>query len=188
MNRFLAIVAAAAACAAVAAAITIPAGADPPTDADAQLVDCLRAHGADLPSDARGVTIKEWVRAHENDDAAARALKACGVGGPVDLVACLRDHGLDVPSAIEDLKPWLLRHADDPAAKTAFSACHFGIDAKRSDGPAVTKGFTTPDCGPGKPATPGTAATPETTPAPGAKAAPEGAGTEATAVTLTTAG
>jgi hypothetical protein len=141
MYRFLAIVAATAASAAVVAAITIPAGADPAADPDAQLVSCLRAHGADIPADTRGAAIKDWVRSHENDDTAVRALKACDVGGPVDLAACLRGQGLDVPTAIDELKPWILQHADDAAAKQAFEACHFSVAPRRAGEPAIAKDF-----------------------------------------------
>jgi hypothetical protein len=142
MNRFLLTIAVTAAGAAVIAAITLPAGADPTSaDPDAQLVSCLRAHGADIPAGTQGVAIKDWVRAHESDGTALRAMKACDTGGPTELAACLRGQGLDVPTAIDELKPWILQHADDASAKPAFAACHFSVDAKRSREPATVKDF-----------------------------------------------
>jgi hypothetical protein len=127
MTRFLAIVAATAASAAVAAAITIPAGADQNGDPDAQFVSCLRSHGADIPAGTQGAAIKEWVGAHQNDDATMRALKACDVNSPApqELVTCLRAQGLDVPATIDQLKAWIAQHADDASARPAFEACHF---------------------------------------------------------------
>ena len=128
MNRFLAIVAATAASAAVAAAITLPAGADPSSNSDTQFVSCLRAHGADIPADTQGVAIKQWLGAHENDDAVMQAMKTCNANSPApeELVSCLRAHGLDVPSLNDQLKSWIAQHANDPDAKRAFEACHFG--------------------------------------------------------------
>jgi hypothetical protein len=129
MNRLLAVVAATAAAAAVAAAITLPAGADQGSDADAQFNSCLRSHGAAIPADTRGVAIKQWLIAHEQDQGVNAALDACNVktekGGPADLVACLRSHGLDVPADNGALKDWILAHRDDAGAAGAFKACHF---------------------------------------------------------------
>jgi hypothetical protein len=131
MNRLLAVVAATAAAAAVAAAITLPAGADPSTgdDADAAFVSCLRAHGAAISADTRGVAIKQWLIAHEQDAGVQDALDACNVksdkGAPEQLVSCLRSHGLDVPSDNGALKRWIFEHRDDAGAQDAFKACDF---------------------------------------------------------------
>jgi hypothetical protein len=131
MNRFLAVIAATAAAAAVAAAMTIPAGADQTgeSSADAAFVDCLRTHGADIPADTRGVAIKQWLIAHEQDNGVNAALDACNAktdqAAPEELVSCLRSHGLDVPSENGALKQWMSQHRDDANAQDAFKACDF---------------------------------------------------------------
>jgi hypothetical protein len=129
MNRLLAVVAATAAAAAVAAAITLPAGADQGSDADAQFNSCLRSHGAAIPADTRGVAIKQWLIAHEQDNGVNAALDACNArtekAAPEELVSCLRSHGLEVPADNGALKQWIFQHRDDANAQGAFKACDF---------------------------------------------------------------
>jgi hypothetical protein len=142
MNRLLAVVAATAAAAAVAAAITIPAGADESSDPDAQFVSCLRAHGAGIPADTRGVAIKQWLIAHEQDQGVNAAMDACDpkptAPAADELVTCLRAHGLDVPAGNSDVKRWIVEHAKDANAQDAFKACHFNPepDKRESGGPS----------------------------------------------------
>ena len=80
MKRFLTVIAATA----VAAAITIPAiandsgsGSGSGSDPDATLVNCMRTNGVDIPADARGFAIKQWVAAHEAQPSVMDALKKC---------------------------------------------------------------------------------------------------------------
>ena len=116
MKRFLIVIAATA----VAAAVTIPAVADSGsgsgsgTDPEATFVNCMRTNGVDIPADARGIAIKQWVGAHESQPSVADALKKCapaariGDGnGPRELVACLKSKGLNPPTAPDQLKQWL---------------------------------------------------------------------------------
>ncbi len=139
MKRFLAILAATAASAAVAATITLPAGADdqPASDRDATVLACLRGQGLDLPADAGGRDVKNWVGAHGSDPAVVRALKACKLGdpgSPEELVACLRTHGLSAPAQLDQFKPWTARQWETTAGRAALEACglHIGPDAMKS--------------------------------------------------------
>jgi len=108
------VVLATAAAAAVAAAITLPAGADSGSDPDATFVNCMRTNGVDIPADARGFAIKQWIGAHESQPSVMDALKKCapdakrGGGVAVDsLVACLKSKGLQPPTDPVALKQWL---------------------------------------------------------------------------------
>src|SRR4051794_21317482 len=130
MKRFLSVVAATAAAAAVAAAITLPAGADAPaTDqTDVTFVDCLRAHGVDIPAGARGDAIRAWLVAHDADPDVGRAApvcksKAAGDDSPPELVACLRDHGLTARAGVDELRPWIARQFGTAAGRAAVRAC-----------------------------------------------------------------
>ena len=153
MRNLAAVLAATAVAAAVTAAISLPAGADqgPPPD---QLVACLRAHGVDIPADARDFAIKAWIADHESGPAVDRAMSACQPGGspgetsPEKLAGCLRDHGLDAPAAIADLKPWIVHQLDTEAGKAALAAC--GVDTapdEKREGDAKPGG-----CSPADPA------------------------------------
>jgi hypothetical protein len=118
MKRFLTVVAATA----VAAAITIPAiadsgsgsGSNSGADPEATFVNCMRTNGIDIPADANGFAIKQWIAAHESQPSVTDALKKCapdsrkGGGIAVDsLVACLKSHGLQPPTDPVALKQWL---------------------------------------------------------------------------------
>jgi hypothetical protein len=129
--KLLSVLAATAVAAAVAAAITIPAGASPADDPAAQLVSCLRAHGADVPAGTTGLALKQWVGDHESDPAVA-ACRPPGGGAIADRVACLKDHGLNPPSSVEELKPWLVAQSRTDAGNAAMKAC--GMEIGRPDG------------------------------------------------------
>jgi hypothetical protein len=131
MKRLLAVVLATAAAAAVAAALTLPAGADSGSDPDATFVNCLRTNGVDIPADARGAAIKQWILAHESpsvDDAIQKCAPDAKKGdsiGVEQLTACLRDHGLQPPTAPDQLKDWL-----GSQSKETLKAC--GVEMRKA--------------------------------------------------------
>jgi hypothetical protein len=131
--KLLTVLAATAVAAAVAAALTIPAGADERgSSPDAEFVDCMRAHGANISADLRGAAIKRWVIAHEAEDGVTRALGECNGAvekraTPDKLVGCLRDRGLNPPSDLLDLKPWLATQFETEAGRAALRACGMTI-------------------------------------------------------------
>lgn len=134
MKRFLSVIAATA----VAAAVTIPAVADSGSGSgsdpdEATFVNCMRTNGMDLPADAHGFAIKQWIAAHDSQPSVNDALKKCAPndrisgGGVQELISCLKSKGLNPPATPEELKPWLA--SQDPAT---VKACGVGI-AKRDD-------------------------------------------------------
>ena len=139
MKRLLAVVLATAAAAAVAAAITLPAGAndsDPAhPDPDATFVNCLRTNGVDIPADARGVAIKQWILAHDApsvEDAIQKCAPDAKKGDGVEvhkLITCLKDHGLQPPSSPVQLKQWMGEQEGD-TARAALKAC--GVEIRKA--------------------------------------------------------
>jgi hypothetical protein len=49
---------------------------------DAELADCLRKAGANVPPGAEGMTLKNWIRDHYDEPAVADALKRCEMDKP----------------------------------------------------------------------------------------------------------
>jgi hypothetical protein len=122
--RVLIILAATAVAATMAAALTLPAGADERADPDgAKFVACLRAEGAEIPTDARGEAIKAWLLGHPGDERAVAACKPRSGPAPQELVACLRGQGVEPPAAVAELKPWLGRLIESGESKDALKAC-----------------------------------------------------------------
>jgi hypothetical protein len=142
MKRLVVVLAATAAAAAVAAAITLPAGADPLTPADAKFVTCLRSQGLAIPAGTRGDDIKAWLLAQRDQAAVDRAVSTCKPRvadgpGPQELIACLRKQGLDPPSDLDQFKPWLAQTMATPQGEAAARACKLEMAPKdKAGGPA----------------------------------------------------
>jgi hypothetical protein len=152
MKRLLVVLAATAAAAAVAAAITLPAGADPLTPADAKFVTCLRSEGLAIPAETRGDDIKQWLLAQADQAAVDRAVGRCkprvAAGpGPEELIACLRKQGLDPPSDLNEFKPWLARMMATGQGESAARACKLEMapPKDKAGGPAECGGAPAPE-------------------------------------------
>jgi hypothetical protein len=136
MKRFLIVIAATA----VAAAVTIPALADSGSGSgsgsdpkEVAFVNCMRTNGVDIPADARGFAIKQWIAAHDSQPSVTEALKKCagdgrigGGEGPQALIACLKTKGLNPPTDPVALKQWL--GSQDPAV---VKSC--GVEMSKGD-------------------------------------------------------
>jgi hypothetical protein len=134
MKRFLIVIAATA----VAAAVTIPALADSGSGSGADpkevaFVNCMRTNGVDIPADAHGFAIKQWIAAHESQPSVTEALKKCAGDdrrsdsvGVQELTACLKSKGLNPPSDPVALKQWLA--SQDPAV---IKSC--GVELGKAD-------------------------------------------------------
>jgi len=136
MKRFLIVIAATA----VAAAVTIPALADSGSGSgsgtdpkEVAFVNCMRTNGVDIPADAHGFAIKQWIAAHESQPSVTEALKKCAGDdrrgdsvGVEQLVTCLKSKGLNPPTDPVALKQWL--GSQDPAV---VKAC--GVETRKAD-------------------------------------------------------
>jgi hypothetical protein len=66
----------------------------------ADIADCLRKNGANVPAGAEGLTLKNWIRDHASEPAVADALKKCEMAkpgdcaGPADGPKKEDDHGI----------------------------------------------------------------------------------------------
>jgi hypothetical protein len=136
MKRFLIVIAATA----VAAAVTIPAVADSGSGSgsgtdpkEVAFVNCMRTNGVDIPADAHGFAIKQWIAAHESQPSVTEALKKCAGDdrradsvGVQQLTACLKSKGLNPPTDPVALKQWL--GSQDPAV---IKSC--GVEMGKAD-------------------------------------------------------
>lgn len=132
MKRFLIVIAATA----VAAAVTIPAVADSGSGSgsdpkEVAFVNCMRTNGIDIPADAHGFAIKQWIAAHESQPSVTDALKKCAPddrigGGPQELIACLKSKGLNPPAALDQLKQWM-----STQDASVLKAC--GVEMRKDD-------------------------------------------------------
>jgi hypothetical protein len=136
MKRFLIVIAATA----VAAAVTIPALADSGSGSgsgtdpkEVAFVNCMRTNGVDIPADARGFAIKQWVAAHEAQPSVMDALKKCAPDakrgdsiGVEQLTTCLKSKGLNPPTDPVALKQWL--GSQDPSV---VKSC--GVEMRKAD-------------------------------------------------------
>jgi hypothetical protein len=93
----------------------------------------MRTNGVDMPADARGIAIKQWIAAHDTQPSVAAALKKCApeakIGdaqGPAQLIACLKGKGLNPPTDPAQLKQWL--GSEDPSV---VKAC--GVEMRKGD-------------------------------------------------------
>ena len=151
MKRLAVVLAATAAAAAVAAAITLPAGADSLTPADAKFVSCLRSQGLTIPAGTRGDDIKRWLLAQGDRAAVDRAVAQCKPQvaegpGPQELIACLRKQGLNPPADLNEFKPWLGRVMATPEGEAAARACKLEMAPKdKAGGPAQCGGAPAPE-------------------------------------------
>jgi hypothetical protein len=151
MKRIAAILAATAAAAAVAAAITMPAGADEASSADAKFVSCLQSLGLGIPAGTRGDDIKRWMLAQADRAAVDRAVAKCKPQDdgqpPQELVACLRAHGLNPPAGLTEFKPWLGRIMATAQGESVARACKLAMAPPddKAGGPAPCGGGKIPD-------------------------------------------
>jgi hypothetical protein len=152
MKRLAVILAATAAAASVATAITLPAGADPLTPADAKFVTCLRSEGLAIPAATRGDAIKEWLLAQADRAAVDRAVSRCKpqvAAGPApeELIACLREQGLGPPADLDRFKPWLAQMMAAGRGEAAARACKLETapPKDRAGGPAPCGPVPAPD-------------------------------------------
>jgi hypothetical protein len=136
MKRFLIVIAATA----VAAAVTIPAIADSGSGSgsgtdpkEVAFVNCMRTNGVDIPADAHGFAIKQWIAAHESQPSVTEALNKCAGDdrqsdsvGVKELTTCLKSKGLNPPSDPVALKQWL--GSQDPAV---IKSC--GVEMGKAD-------------------------------------------------------
>jgi hypothetical protein len=106
----------------------------------ADVVSCLRSHGAQPPDTSDPLTLKTWLGQHESDPAVESALQACAPSDKKDtasapsltqLKACLVRAGIDVPDDV-DLKQWLGRVVDQARVKQALRGCGVTVARKRT--------------------------------------------------------